>query len=244
MQAATGGSTWTEAGATHLSDSGDNGASVEIDKLWYTFPVGDLRFTVGPAVENYYMIETPTRYKPILKAFKLGGYGAVLGASTGQGFGVQWRQDVDPGDAALNIAVNYVADGGDGAKSTSKKQMFGEDTDAYLLSQVGYGNRRWYVGALYALKNAQQDYVCVTDELGAESCSVVSEAKAAMGYSTKTAKDLAHPLHAVGLRGYWTPEDSGFIPTISAGLDLGWAEADYYGNAEAVKRLDGWHDLE
>jgi carbohydrate-selective porin OprB len=58
-----------------------------------------------------------------------------------------------------------------------------------------------------------------------------------MGYSTSTAKNMAHPLHAVGLRGYWTPEDSGFIPTISAGLDLGWSEADYDGNAEAVK---GW----
>ena len=115
--------------------------------------------------------------------------------------------------------------------------MFGEDTDAYLLSQVGYGNRRWYVGALYALKNAQQDYVCVTDELGAESCSVVSEATAAMGYSTKTAKDLAHPLHAVGLRGYWTPEDNGWIPTVSAGFDYGWSDEDKSGSTEEVK---GW----
>ena len=30
--------------------------------------------------------------------------------------------------------------------------MFGENTDAYLLSQVGYGNRKWYISALYALK--------------------------------------------------------------------------------------------
>ena len=44
-------------------------------------------------------------------------------------------------------------------------------------------------------------------------------------------------LHAVGLRGYWSPEDDGFIPTISAGLDFGWADSEYYGNAEAVK---GW----
>ena len=215
---------WTESDS-YLSDakSGDN--TLKVDKLWYSFPIGnEFKVTVGALIENYYMIETPTRYKPILKAFKLGGYGAVLGASTGQGFGVQWRQDVDPGDAAFNIAVNYVADGGDGAKSTSKKQMFGEDTDAYLLSQVGYGNRKWYLSALYALKNARQP-------------DGSSTAKAAMGYSTPTAKNLAHPLHAVGLRGYWSPEDSGFIPTISAGLDFGWADSEYYGNAEAVK---GW----
>ncbi|MGB0276795.1 MAG: iron uptake porin, partial [Synechococcus sp.] len=215
---------WTQSDS-YLSDakSGDN--TLKVDKLWYSFPIGnEFKVTVGALIENYYMIETPTRYKPILKAFKLGGYGAVLGASTGQGFGVQWRQDVDPGDAAFNIAVNYVADGGDGALSNSEKGMFGENTDAYLLSQVGYGNRKWFISALYALKNAQQD-------------DGVTEAKAAMGYSTPTAKNLAHPLHAVGLRGYWSPDDSGFIPTISAGLDFGWADSDYYGNAEAVK---GW----
>ena len=44
-------------------------------------------------------------------------------------------------------------------------------------------------------------------------------------------------MHAVGLRGYWQPEDSGFIPTISAGIDFGFAEGQYDGNAEAVK---GW----
>ena len=70
---------WTESDS-YLSDakSGDN--TLKVDKLWYSFPIGDeFKVTVGPLIENYYMIETPTRYKPILKAFKLGGYGAVLG---------------------------------------------------------------------------------------------------------------------------------------------------------------------
>ena len=43
-----------------------------------------------------------------------------MGASTGQGFGVQW-QNVAPGEAAWNAAANYVADGGDGAKGDSRK---------------------------------------------------------------------------------------------------------------------------
>jgi hypothetical protein len=211
---------WTEKDS-YLADakSGDN--TLKVDKLWYTFPIGsEFTATVGALIENYYMIETPTRYKPILKAFKLGGYGSVLGASTGQGFGLQWRQDVEPGEAALNIAANYVADGGDGAKSDPKEGMFGENTDAYFLSQLGYGNRQWHVSALYSLKNAGND-----------------GASAAMGYSTPLAKDLGHPMHAFGLRGYWQPTDAGFIPTISAGLDLGYAEAEVDGNAEALK---GW----
>jgi hypothetical protein len=43
-----------------------------------------------------------------------------MGASTGQGAGIQWRQDVAPGEAAFNVAANYVADGGEGAKSDPK----------------------------------------------------------------------------------------------------------------------------
>jgi hypothetical protein len=44
-------------------------------------------------------------------------------------------------------------------------------------------------------------------------------------------------MHAIGLRGYWQPTDPGFIPTISAGVDFGYAEGEYRGNAESLK---GW----
>ena len=90
-------------------------------------------------IENYYMVETPTRYKPILKAFKLGGYGSFMGASTGQGAGMQWRQNVDlvkqhstsqPTTWLMVVKVQKLL----------KKGMFGEDTDGLFLSQVGYGN--------------------------------------------------------------------------------------------------------
>jgi len=205
---------------TFLSDSKSSDQVLKVDKLWYTFPMGDsFKVTVGALVENYYMVETPTRYKPILKAFKLGGYGAVMGASTGQGFGVQYRQDVDPGEAAFNLAANYVADGGEGAKSSNGLGMFGDDTDGLFLSQAGYGNRKWYVNALYAYKHGS---------LGS---------KPAMGYSSPKATNFDEGLHAIGLRGYWTPEDAGFIPTISAGFDYGFSDAEDAGSTEEVK---GW----
>ena len=206
---------WTNKNS-YLSDakSGDN--SLKIDKLWYSFPVGEFKFTVGALVENYYMVETPTRYKPILKSFKLGGYGAVMGASTGQGAGVQWRQNVKPGKAAFNVAANYVADGGEGASSDSELGMFGDATDGYFLSQVGYGNRKWYISALYAHKQ------------GADG------SKPAMGYSTPAASNYDEALNAFGLRGYWSPEESGIIPTISAGFDYGVSDADEAGKTEEV----------
>ena len=205
---------WTQTDS-YLSDAKSGDSTLKVDKMWYTFPVGnEFMVTVGPLIENYYMVETPTRYKPILKAFKLGGYGALMGASTGQGAGIQWRQDVAPGEAAFNVAANYVADGGEGADSNSTKGMFGEATDGYFLSQIGYGNRQWYVSGLFASKQ------------GADGSDP------AMGYSTPEAKDQDEALNVYGLRGYWSPEDAGIIPTISAGLDFGTSAAVEAGNVE------------
>jgi hypothetical protein len=171
-------------------------------------------------IENYYMVETPTRYKPVLKAFKLGGYGALMGASSGAGAGIQWRQDVAPGEAAFNAAANYVADGGDGANSSSTKGMFGSATDGYFLSQVGYGNRKWYVSGLYAHKQG------------------AGGSNPAMGYSTTNAKANSQALNVFGLRSYWSPEDSGIVPTISAGLDFGFSDPD--ASSSTVESTFGW----
>jgi hypothetical protein len=194
---------------------------LKVDKLWYSFPLGnEFKVTVGALIENYYMVETPTRYKPILKAFKLGGYGALMGASSGPGAGIQWRQDVAPGTAAFNVAANYVADGGEGAQSDSTKGMFGSATDGYFLSQVGYGNRKWYVAGMYAHKQ------------GADGSDP------AMGYSSNAAKNQDEALNVFGLRSYWSPEDSGIIPTISAGLDFGFSDADA---ADKVENTFGWN---
>ncbi|MDB4682421.1 iron uptake porin [Synechococcus sp. AH-551-A10] len=207
---------WTQSDS-YLSDAKSGDGTLKVDKLWYSFPVGnEFTVTVGAAIENYYMVETPTRYKPILKAFKLGGYGALMGASTGQGAGIQWRQDVAPGEAAFNVAANYVADGGDGAKSASTEGMFGSATDGYFLSQVGYGNRKWYVSGLYAHKQG------------------AGGSNPAMGYSTTAAKNSDEALNVFGLRSYWSPENSGIVPTISGGLDFGSADADAKGFVEGT----------
>ena len=200
---------------SYLSDAKSGTGTLNIDKLWYTFPVGEeFQVTVGAVIENYYMVETPTRYKPILKAFKLGGYGVLMGASTGQGAGIKWRQNVAPGEAAWNAAISYVADGNEGASSSSKKGLFGEDSDGLFLSQIGYGNRKWYISGLYAHKQG---------EGGSDP---------AEGYSTPAVNKDDAALNAFGIRGYWSPEESGVIPTISAGIDFGFNDAEAAGQVE------------
>ena len=194
LQAATG-SGWTEAGDTHLADSGSNGNTLTVDKIWYTFPVGDFKVTVGPRIENYYMVETPTRYKPVLKAFKLGGYGSLMGASTGTGAGIQWRQKVRRGEPAFNFAANYTSSGGD----DSSKGVFGDDTQTSFLTQLGYGTRKAWIGAHYARKNTDGSAVIA----GQSNDGTVS-----------TSMDVW------GLRGFYVPESEAF-PTVSAGINWG-----------------------
>lgn len=194
LQADSGGG-WTEAGDTHLSDSGSNGQTLKVDKIWYTFPVGDFKVTVGPRIENYYMIETPTRYKPVLKAFKLGGYGSLMGASTGTGAGVQWRQNVGRGEPAINFAANYTSSGG----ASSTAGIFGDDVQTSLLTQLGYGTRKAWVGAHYARKNS-------------DGSDVIAGQSADDKVSTS--------MDVWGLRGFYVPDSEAF-PTISAGINWG-----------------------
>jgi hypothetical protein len=55
---------WTQTDS-YLADAKKGDNTLKIDKLWYTFPIGsEFTATIGALVENYYMIETPTRYKP------------------------------------------------------------------------------------------------------------------------------------------------------------------------------------
>ena len=221
---------WTESDS-YLSDAKSSDDKLKVDKLWYSSspivsPIGNFRFTAGALIENYYMVETPTRYKSILKAFKLGGYGAVMGASTGQGVGLQWRQSFDRSKPTLSIATNYVADGGDGTKSIFKEGMFGEYTDTIWLSQINYGSRQWAISLLYALKKAD-----ISKKDGK------ANVEAAMGYSTSAAKRLGRPLSAFGLRGYWIPKESGFIPEVSGGIDFGTAGTT---SSAQAKKVFGW----
>ena len=214
LQAADGSGEHWEAGDTHLNASGSNGSALSIDKLWYTFPAGNFKITVGPKIENYYMVETPTRYNAVLKAFKLGGYGAVMGASTGAGAGIQWRQNVRPGEAAWNAAVNYTSN--TGADSAEGHGIAGNDAGGSLLTQVGYGTRKWWLGASYARKNQYDN--------GKDPSSQTWIA----GQSTLGTKGAA--LDAFGIRGFWTPDESGIVPSISAGVDFGSSDGQTDGD--------------
>ena len=91
---------------TYLSMGSGYADKLTVDKIWYTFPVGDNNtFWVGPKIENYYMHgTTPSIYKPVTKQFTLGGNGDAYGASTDSGIG--WAYKADNGFAVSSNVVS------------------------------------------------------------------------------------------------------------------------------------------
>ncbi len=204
-------------GNTYLSAGNSKGDSLTVDKLWYSFPVGERNtITVGPKIENYYMhATTPSLYKPVLKAFTLGGNAAAYGASTSPGAG--WKYVADNGFA---VSSNFTTK--DGNKSSG---MLTDEGMTSWATQVGYTQPRYSVSAIVNMKyNGWPDgYFTSIDGL----------ARPNDGNSTN-----------IGLRGWWRPENTGSAtPSVSVGYDT--SETDATGNSNTTAYFVGlnWQDI-
>ena len=181
--------------AKDTSDAGD-GAYFKVDKMWYTFPIGEkVTATVGPLIENYYMLAaTPSVYKPgALKAFKLGGHGSAFGASTSTGAGLKYLSD---NGFAVSTTVNS-------KKAASTKGFLTDQDQNKINTQVAYTADNYHVSATYSVAqgfNAWKYYSTKDAANGADDTDVTSDSFA--------------------LRGWWRPDGTGTtIPSISVGYD-------------------------
>ena len=205
---------------TYHIDTKDTSDALNVDKLWYQFPVGDnITAFVGPRIENYYMYVTPSIYKPgILKSFKLGG-NSNFGASTDVGFGFKYETD-----GGFAIASNIVDKDGD-----SSNGLMGKASTSKWDTQIAYTTDRWHVSAIRsdAQNWTSQSY---------NATSLGAGMKGSTGDTTGYA-----------LRGYWIPEESGTaVPEISVGYDIKLADQSASGAAkEATSYMVGltWKDM-
>ena len=182
---------------TYLSSSNGNDDALKVDKIWYSFLVGEKnRFWVGPRIENYYMHgASPSIYKPITKQFKLGGNGAAYGASTNSGVG--WAYNADNG---FSISSNVVSKQNGGNLGFLTNESDGTNWS----TQVAYTTPKFHVSYISAAKYNDWEDSYYSTTLG----------KARTGSSTNH-----------GLRAYWRPDDSGnALPEISAGYDISTVE--------------------
>jgi len=222
---------------TYLAATNGNDDVLEVDKLWYQFPVGEsLQFWVGPKIENYYMLASaPSIYKPVTKQFALGGNGSAYGSSTSPGFGVAWTQSTDDAsDSRFAVSANYTSK--DGIDDT--KGLNGDDARSFFLTKVEYGSPKWQVSAAMANKSAPAATCNGYD--GYFHTALVGE------FSSTDTTCTGGDMTAYGLRAYWKPDETGSIPEVQFGYD--WAHYDEATSGEAEDTAGwmvglGWQDL-
>jgi len=221
LNSAEGGSSFDVAGVS-VTDAD----TLFINKLWYTFPVGEsLTVWVGPKIENTDMLaSSPSIYQPVTEQFAYGPNGSSYGSRTAPGFGVAWAQQKDdPSEARWALSANYTAI--DGTNSKTELGLFGEDSQKNFLTKLEYGSSRWQVSAAAAVK-----------ESGGYDGHFHSD----------LAKDYTTDTTAIGLRAYWIPENVGSVPEIQVGYDFANIDDPAAGAAEDTAGWMvglGWEDL-
>ena len=185
---------------TYLSSAKGNSDALKVDKIWYSFPVGESHTVfIGPKIENYYMHGTsPSIYKPVLKAFTLGGNAAAYGASTDTGAGWVYK-----GDNGFAVSSNVVSKGKttqeDANENYLESGLFTNESKTSWATQVGLTKDQWAVSGIVNLK-----YNDWGDSY----------------FSTATGDDRNENSTNYGLRAWWRPLETGTAtPEISFGYD-------------------------
>ena len=190
---------------TYHIEAKDTSDAFNVDKMWYTFPVGD-RFTatVGPLIENYYMLAAaPSVYKPgALKAFKLGGHGSAFGASTSTGAGLTYSAD---NGFAVSTTFNSKT-----AETTGG--LFTDQDQNKLNTQVAFTKDNYHLSATYSIQNGWNSWSYYSTKTLADNAGAV-------GWSSTSTLQTVQA-DAVALRGWWRPDETGTAtPSVSVGYD-------------------------
>ena len=198
------GSNFTKKPGNYHIEAKNTGGDLKLDKIWYTFPLGDnATVWVGPAIENYYMMAaTPSIYKPgVLKAFKLGGNGAVFGASTDGGAGLKYEF----GDSGFAMSTNYVGKG-----SLSSSGILTDGDKSKIDTMIAFTKPQYHASVTYSKQHAGWD---------AHEYYSTELIHGNVGSSTKLGSSANADAYAI--RAYWRPEDAGTaMPEISLGYDV------------------------
>jgi hypothetical protein len=178
------------------AESTDN--TVEIDRLYYQFPVSkSVTLTAGALVRNTEMAWVPTAYKSdILDFFAVAGVPGVYNKATGAGFGAQWKQPTKKGQGGFVAGLNYVAQNGD----DSETGVFNADGALNLLAQVGYRAPQWGVAVGYRYGTEGTRPRAYNGLLGANGTLAAGQES-----------------NSVAVNAYWQPQQSGWVPSVSAG---------------------------
>jgi hypothetical protein len=191
---------------------------VNIDRLYYRFPVGD-SFTavIGPRARNTEALAiTPSFYKAdLLDVFTLNGAPATYNKATGSTFALIWKQKVKKGNPYFAASTSYVAPNGDNSNPT-QGGLFTSGSGGSFLTQVGLAGPQFALTAAWRYGQcntgltrrgsqfANQNLPCDGEGVGA---GTISRFWSGNSYSNNFALGAA-----------WQPIRAGIVPSLS----LGW----------------------
>ncbi|MAR05896.1 MAG: porin [Cyanobium sp. NAT70] len=231
---------------TKLDFSTNTNNQVKIDRLYYRFPLGR-NFTVisGPLMRNTEALGyKPSAYGRSANT-QLGFFGGHLGIpavwskTTGGGFGAIYRSNHEKGDAFWTVAANYVAENANDGNS-SKGGFMTDNANGALTSQVAYGNKQWGLAVGYRYSQCDTSFKSGTAFAAAnhwhQNCYVGTNQHDANGNRILERSEAEN--HSWSLSAFWTPEDSGWVPSVSAGV----AKAYLAGNKDYRHSYSGQAD--
>ena len=244
-------STWdgNGVGLNKLDTGAPGGNTVEIDRLYYRFPLGDsFKVQVGALTRNTEMMG----YKA--SAYAKGGqkvldfFGGSLGTpgvwnkETGSGFGVIWsnKKNVEKGDAFFTAALNYVADTGNGEDSS--KGFMTDNSEGNVTGQIAYGHKQWGFAAGYRYGQCGAKFRTGTEFAGKgeTSCTVDHKNKVDANGDPTQVRSGAES-HNWSLNAFWRPEETGFIPSVSAGVGASYTNGNSDWDRETeIREMASW----
>ena len=188
-----------------LEVASGSGDEFYIDKLWYNFPIGE-NFTVfvGPNVGQDDMLPMwPSVYpsgdaNTVLDVLTLNGAPGAYNKTQGPGVALNYENN------GWNIGLQYVCDLDTCTGSNPRDGGIASDSSNGVGTiQIGYEGEQWGFAGIYSW-------------LQSPSLVPYSTLYTQLSY----AQDIDMSLNAFGLAAYWQPEDSGWIPAISAGWGI------------------------
>ena len=173
-------------------------SNIWVDRLFYTFPVGDeIKLTAGALVRNTEILAfIPSAYKSdILDFFGLAGASGTYNKATGAGFGFNWKQKVEKGKPYVTFDANYISDSG--FADSSAIGAFDFDGALNVLSQLGVKGQNWgaAVGYRYGTQGSRMrdpNFALAALPRGASS-------------------------NSISFAAFWEPMNTAWAPSISLG---------------------------
>jgi len=217
-----------------LEFASGSGDTVFIDKLFYQLPLGNnLTATVGPLVGQEDMLAIwPSAYaseasSTVLDYTTLGGAPGAYSKNLGAGAGIWWQSD-----DGFAISANYVAANGANGNPNNEDNderegdCGGIATDCSLGSatvQIGYAADQWGIAGAYTWL---------------QDSSLIAYGTSFLTSSFAGAE--GNQANAFALSGYWMPEETGFIPSVSVGWGYNTHSYDDDAPNGAITESQSW----